>query len=93
MFKQSQFDGFTDNCKYVLVADKIIEYNGINFYGTIFSATLVLHLLAKVLFNCFARVKIPLDKWSIIDILCSLLNIACFNVIGKTKPEQIMDTT
>jgi len=33
----------------------------------------------------------PLDKWSIIDFLCSIFNIICFNVIGSVTPEQIMD--
>ena len=33
-----------------------------------------------------------MDKWSFIDLLCSFFNIICFNVIGKTKPETILDT-
>jgi hypothetical protein len=68
----------------VLAQDKLNEYNKVNFYGTIFSATLVLHLITKFIFNVFAEVKIPLDKWSVIDLLCSFFNIICFNVIGKT---------
>jgi hypothetical protein len=68
----------------VLAQDKLNEYNKVNFYGTIFSATLVLHLITKFIFNIFAEVKIPLDKWSVIDLLCSFFNIICFNVIGKT---------
>ena len=62
-----------------------------NFYGTIFSATLVLHLITKILFNFFVEVKIPLDKWSVIDLFCSFFNIICFNVIGKTKAETIIE--
>ena len=90
LFNSKQFEGFSDNCKYVLVSDKILEYNDINFYGTVFSATLVFHLITKVVFNMFAKVKLQLDKWSVIDILCSFFNIVCFNVIGKTSPEQIL---
>jgi hypothetical protein len=70
---------------------KIEEYNSINYLGTVFSATLVLHLIAKVIFNLCVEVKMPIDKWSIIDLICSCFNIVCFNVIGNTKPEQIMD--
>jgi len=75
----------------VLLEDKIKEYNSVNYLGTIFSATLVIHLLTKAVFNLCVKVKMPLDKWSTIDLLCSLFNIVCFNVIGSVKPEQIMD--
>ncbi len=75
----------------MLLEDKIKEYNSINYLGTLFSATLVLHLMTKALFNVFAKVKMPLDKWSVIDLLCSFFNIVCFNVIGSVKPIQIID--
>ncbi len=84
MFKNSDFDGFTDELKIALATDKLVEYNKVNFYGTIFSATLALHLLTKLIFNLFVEIKIPLDKWTVIDLLCSFFNIICFNVIGKT---------
>ena len=74
-----------------MAKDKLLEYNKVNFYGTIFSATLVLHLITKFMFNLFVEVKIPLDKWSAIDLVCSFFNIICFNIIGKTKPESIID--
>jgi hypothetical protein len=38
------------------------------------------------------EVKLPIDKWSLIDLLCSFLNISCFNVIGGAKPESIIDS-
>lgn len=91
LFKNSDFDGFTDSMKLILATDKLAEYNKVNYYGTIFSGTLVLHLLTKLIFNFFVDIKIPLDKWTIIDLLCSFFNIICFNVIGKTKPETIID--
>jgi hypothetical protein len=75
----------------ILAQDKLNEYNKVNFYGTIFSATLVLHLITKFIFNIFVEVKIPIDKWSVIDFVCSFFNIICFNVIGKTKAESILD--
>jgi hypothetical protein len=74
-----------------LVTDKIKEYNQINYLGTLFSATLVLHLIAKAIFNLCVKVKMPLDMWSAIDLICSLFNIVCFNVIGSVTPEQIID--
>ena len=86
LFKQVEFEGFTSEAMLVLAADKINDYNKINFIGTIFSGTLVLHLISKLIFNICVDVKMPIDKWSIIDLVSSLLNIVCFNVIGKIKP-------
>jgi Polycystin cation channel len=63
----------------------------VNYYGTIFSATLALHLISKFIFNLCVEVKMPLDKWSMIDLICSVFNIVCFNMIGKTSPETIID--
>lgn len=62
-----------------------------NYLGTLFSATLVLHLITKLIFNIFAKVKMPLDMWTIIDFICSAFNIICFNVIGSVTPSQIID--
>lgn len=50
-------------------------------------------MLTKLIVNLFVEVKMPMDKWSFIDLLCSFFNIICFNVIGKTKPETILDTS
>jgi hypothetical protein len=68
-----------------------VDYNRVNYYGTIFSATLVLHLFSKLVFNLCVDVKMPLDKWSSVDLLCSFFNIICFNMIGKTSPEVLID--
>ena len=91
LFQQSNFSGFTYDAQLLLAAEKIKQYNSINYYGTLFSATLVLHLITKLIFNLCVEVKMPLDKWSTIDLLCSFFNIICFNVIGGTKPEAILD--
>lgn len=48
-------------------------------------------MITKFIFNLCVDVKIPLDKWSMIDLISSFFNIVCFNVIGKTKPEAILD--
>ena len=50
-------------------------------------------MVTKLVFNLFADVKIPLDKWSQMDLVTSMFNIVCFNVIGKTQPETILDLT
>lgn len=93
LFKVDDFIGFTDSAQYLIAMEKIADYNKVNYYGTIFSATLVLHLISKVVFNLFVEVKMPLDKWSVIDLVCSFFNIICFNMIGKTSPDTIIDRT
>lgn len=68
-----------------------MEYGRVNYLGTLFSASLFFHLLAKLLFNLIAEIKMPLDLWTIIDVLCSVFNIACFNTIGSITPPDIRD--
>ena len=41
-------------------------------------------------YNMVAPYKISLDKWTVIDLFSSMLNIACFNYIGNTTPEQVL---
>lgn len=33
----------------------------------------------------------PIDKWTLIDIVTAILNLICFNVIGKASPESILN--
>lgn len=65
----------------------IEEYNKYNFYGTIISVTLVIHVFTKQLFNVFAEIKMPYDKWTIIDTATAVLNLLCFNIIGGATPD------
>jgi Ion transport protein len=90
-FNKDAFVGFTSTAQYLIAEEKITEYNKVNYFGTLFSGTLVLHLITKAIFNICVDVKMPLDKWSFIDLISSLFNIICFNVIGKTLPETIID--
>jgi hypothetical protein len=62
-------------------------YNSFNYYGTMFSATIFLHLIQKLIFNLFATFKMPIDKWTIIDLITACLNLLCFNIIGGVTPD------
>lgn len=66
-----------------MVEQNIKEYNKYNLLGTLFSGLLVLHVVTKFLFNIFAEIKLPFDKWTRIDIVTAFLNILCFNYIGN----------
>ena len=68
-----------------LVTDYIYEYNQINFLGTIFSAGIMFSLVAKIFFNFFAKKKMVLDMWTVIDLFTSGLNLFCFNVTGSAS--------
>lgn len=50
-----------------------------------------IHLVGKVFYNLFADLKMPMDKWTIIDLITCFFNLVCFNVIGEITPEQIQD--
>jgi hypothetical protein len=49
--------------------------------------------MAKVVYNMFADIKLPLDKWTTIDIVNALCNIVCFNVTGSMTPDTIIVKT
>lgn len=50
-----------------------------------------MHIIAKILFNILAEYKIPLDLWTIIDLICAFMNIIAFTIIGEASPEAIID--
>lgn len=56
-----------------------------------FSGTLFIHIVGKFIYNLFADLKMPMDKWTIIDVFSCFLNIICFNVIGSITEEQLLD--
>jgi hypothetical protein len=59
--------------------------------GTLFSGCIFLHVLAKIVFNIAAKIKLVLDPWTVIDFISAAFNLFCFNYIGNVKSEQIMD--
>jgi len=73
----------------LLAESNIAIYGDINYLGTLFSATLIYHLICKVVFNAVAEVKMPLDLWTIIDLISACMNIFCFQVIGAADAEMV----
>lgn len=68
----------------------IADYNRYNYLGTIFSVALLFSVIEKAIFNFFAEVKLPLDRWTLIDIVTSFFNIVCFNYVGKATKDDIL---
>lgn len=84
LFKQRNFSNLTNQEeKIAAIEANIKEYNEVNIYGTLFSATLVLHIVSTQVFNVFATYKIPYDRQTIIDIIVAVMNMVCFNLIGN----------
>jgi len=54
------------------------DYKEINLIGIALSATLIMGFMNKVLFNYFATVYIPMDKWTIAEFLNAFINIIIF---------------
>jgi len=92
LFKRTQFENLeTEEEQRAVIQTNIEEYHSVNYLGTLFSSSLVLHLVQKAIFNLFAKVKMPIDKWTLIDIASAILNIICFNVIGSATTDQILN--
>lgn len=91
LFKSSDFNSLPEEEQLVHLEERIVEYRGVNYLGTLFSASLFIHLIAKVIFNLLAKMKMPLDQWTIVDCVTAFFNIVCFNVIGSVTPEQVKD--
>jgi hypothetical protein len=52
-----------------------------------------LHVIQKIMFNMLAKVKIPFDIWTMIDLVSALLNCVCFEIIGGATPSKILVIT
>lgn len=74
-----------------IINERIDDYKKVNYLGTLFSACILLHVITKIVFNVFAKIPMPIDKWTIVDCITCILNIGCFNVIGSITYEKVVD--
>lgn len=58
------------------VTSSIRTYVNWNFLALFFSGALMFQFLLKVIFNTCAKKRIAFDKWTIMDTLSAILNIA-----------------
>jgi len=78
-----------DEPRWLKMQKHIDIYRRLNYYGTFFSSTMVLHTGTKAIFNVFAETKMPFDKWTIIDIVSSLMSILAFNQIDSLSVAKL----
>lgn len=69
------------------IARSIREYVNWNFLAFFFSAALLFQLLLKIMFSMCSRHKIGMDKWTVMDTLTAILNIAAVVLISLINPE------
>jgi hypothetical protein len=74
-----------------LMEKNISEYLVFNLYGIFVSIAMMFYVSTKFIFNIFATIKLPLDKWSLIDIFCAFTNIICFQFLNYINSEDILD--
>jgi hypothetical protein len=56
------------------------------------SASLFFHIVAKIVFNLTAEIKMVTDKWTLIDMISCFSNIYSFNIIGNASAETIIES-
>ena len=57
------------------------EYDSLNNYTLAVSITLIVQLLLKIFYNLLSNMKIPIDKWTIMDTICGIMNLAAIYII------------
>jgi hypothetical protein len=60
-------------------------------YGMIAAVSLIFYVFTKFVFNKFTEIKLPLDKWSKVDIVCSVTNIVAFGLLSQLTPDALQD--
>lgn len=93
LFRQSNFSSLTGTAKTEKAQENIDTYTGFNFIGTIFAGTMLYSLICRVIFNLISDVKLPWDRWTILDGVCAIICLICFTVTGTLTPEDIFDQT
>lgn len=93
LFRSTNFDDMTTSQKLAKAEDNISTYNSFNFIGSIFAGAMLYSVVWKVLFNLLSDVKLPLDKWTVLDAITSIICIVCFNVTGSITAQDIFDSS
>jgi hypothetical protein len=59
---------------------KVDQYRIYNSMGIFISAAMMFYVIQKTIFNLFAVIKLQYDIWSIVDMVCAIVNIMvlCF---------------
>ena len=89
--KIREYMRWQDELKELEIKKNVEEYKFINRIGIIVSLLMIFYVLTKILFNVFATIQLPLDRWSKADVIVASSNIVCFLFLGNIKEEVIED--
>lgn len=76
-----------EDSRIALLTKYMVEYKSLSIYNIILSVALLFQLFLKQVFNMFSQKKIPIDKWTIIDTLCAVLNVVGIFIVTSSTPE------
>lgn len=57
------------------------------------SSSMIIYVFFKTVFNMYAQLPIPMDRWSVIDIFCATTNIICLSLIYTLSKQDLIDVT
>lgn len=93
-FKQSSFINLPTTDEQInKINENIGYYTKYNYFGTVFSFSLIYSGVCKICFNWWSKVSLPIDKWTILDVLWGIISLISFNYTGSLKPSIIMNAT
>ena len=80
---------FTDDYseRVSIISANLHKYQLLNTAGQILSISYFLSLISRIIYNAFSCKKIPPDLWLLFDIIAGAVNLAAFNIIGRSTPE------
>lgn len=91
LFDISSLEHLSYSQKVTQIEENIEIYKEYNYVALIFAFSMVAHSLQKVFFNALTTTgKLPLDKWTVMDTVSSVLHIISIAIIWNLKPEDFL---
>ena len=73
------------------IVKNIDIYGTYNQAGIVVSLLMILYVIKKQIFNIFATIKLPFDRWNKADIAAASINILCFYISNNISPETVFN--
>lgn len=91
LFRKNQFEDLPTREEQLAKVEENIEiYSRYNLLGSFFALTLIYSVICKAIFNWLSEVKLPLDKWTAIDLVTGVGTLICYNYTRYLTPEGIL---
>ncbi|CAI2359649.1 unnamed protein product [Moneuplotes crassus] len=83
--------GEDDDIKIANLKEAKKEYDLLNNYTLVFCLALIFQFFLKLLYNICAKIKIPIDKWTIMDSICGIFNLLAIYVVAFTPNKKFLE--